>query len=92
MAWIVAHKPETTSLMDGFVTAPAKQDATTSTGEEATKGDGNVLNAEPEKKSPADDIPADTGEAAAKPTVPATTTDTDKISDKTSDKASDIPE
>ena len=88
LAWIVAHKPETTSLVDGIVAAPAvtqeaKPTTVTDKGTEAVeaaKPEGTTETTPPAAKSPADDIPADTGETAVKPATTAT------------DKASDIPE
>ena len=90
LAWIVAHKPETTSLVDGIVAAPAAtQEAKPATvtdkdkgteAVEAAKPEGTTETTPPAAKSPADDIPADTGETAVKPATTAT------------DKASDIPE
>jgi preprotein translocase subunit SecG len=83
LAWIVAHKPETTSLMDSIVVAPTKQDAKPAVTATPEKGAAtSVADTDTAKKSPADDIPADTGDAAQKAPTPAATTD----------KASDIPE
>lgn len=84
LAWIVAHKPETTSLVDSIVTAPAKQNAkpaVTTTPENAAATSATPA-ADAVKESPADEIPADTGDAAQKAPTPAATTD----------KTSDIPE
>jgi len=78
LAWIVAHKPETTSLVDSIVAAPATKDAKPT----AIAPSEKVAPADAAKKSPADEIPADTGEAAQKAPTPAATTN----------KASDIPE
>jgi len=90
LAWIVAHKPETTSLVDTIAT-PVEQSAKPTTPETgAVKVEAaSTAKDEPAKtdttnadkaKSPADEIPADTGAAAKQ--APVTPTD----------KASDIPE
>jgi len=92
LAWIVAHKPETTSLVDSIVAAPAKQEAKPTAMDKGTESveavkeeDTNATTSsttktDPAEKSPADDIPADIGEAAVKPAA------------TTGDKAAEIPE
>jgi len=89
LAWIVAHKPETTSLVDGISAAPTekveKAAATTDNADKTKTAvvDETTQNADDKKsveKSPADDIPADTGETA-------TSTVTESA-----DKTSEIPE
>ena len=95
LAWIVAHRPETTSLVDSMATteqvstpaaATESQGADTSAKPTASADEipadtdtGEKVKQTGKTDSPADDIPADTGDAA-------------KTAPKPDNKGSDIPE
>ena len=90
LAWIVAHKPETTSLVDQAVKTEQVSTPTAATEAQGNKVDeAATTDAAPavtekqaaDTSSPTSDIPADTGDAAKTAPAPAT-----------QDKASDIPE
>lgn len=91
LAWIVAHKPETTSLVDSM--APTEQVSTP-----AATTENKDTNKPAKLTSEADEIPADTGEDAKQEgdssvdDIPEDTGDAAKIAPKSEDKGSDIPE
>lgn len=84
LAWIVAHQPETTSLVDQAVKTEKAATPAATTEVPASKADAETAPVASDKKpaeanSPANEIPADTG--TAETAAPATV-----------DKTSDIPE